>query len=236
MGHKHKVYKATLDRGYASEWNDDHIQSFATHIDMYVCIRAAALTACWDFAQTAGGSNPAVSLVGAAGSGHAFVVFNTGGVTGQSSSMRKELAGAVANITSPDDLPTLTFSLEISAVHSVGNVAEFGLLNSGDAIFLANADGAYFRIFDDELYAVTGEGAAETTTNLGAWSQYSHYRIEFASAAVNFYVDDMVNPAAVHTTHRPDSDLTMKFSVISANNVDSTIRMDGCALQVLRKQ
>jgi len=236
MSHHHKAYKETLDRGYASEWNDDHEPNFSTRIDMYVCLRAAALTACWDFAQTAGGSNPAATIVGAAGSGHAFVVFNTGGVTGQSSSMRKELAGAVSNITSPLDLPVITFSLEISAVHVVGNVAEFGLLNSGDAIFLANADGAYFRVFNNELYTVTGDGAAETITNLGAWSQYSHYRIEFETAAVNFYVDDMVNPAAVHTANLPDSDLTMKFSVISANNVDSTIRLDACALQILRKQ
>ena len=236
MGMKHKAYKETLDRGYASEWNDNHIMDFDSRIDIYLCLRAAALTACWDTAQTAGGTAPNVALVGAAGQEHAFVIFNTGGVTGQTSSMRKELAGAVGDITSPLDLPTLTFAMQIVTVHNAGLVVEMGLIPSATALFTANQDGAYFRIEDNTIRAVTGTGAAETETDLGAFNEYGHYRIEVLSASVNFYIDDMENPVAAHTTNLPDNALTPKFSIQSQNNVDSTMRMDAVSMQIERKQ
>lgn len=235
MGTKHKAHKETLDRGYATEWNDDHILDFTDKIDLYLCLRVAALNACWDFAQTAGGTNPNATLVGAAGEEHAFIVFNTGAVTGQTSSMRKELAGAVGNITSPLDLPVLTFALQVVTVHTVGKVVEVGLIPSATALFTANQDGAYFRIEDNTIRAVTGTGAAETVTDLGAFNEYGHYRIEVNSANVKFYIDDMENPIATHTTNRPDNALTAKFSIQSQNNVDSTMRIDACSMQILRK-
>jgi len=240
MSHRHAAFKATLDRGYADEWNDDHVIDFTDTIDMYFCIRAAALTACWDLYSAGTGSDPVVSLVGAAGSGHASVVFNTGGTTNNTSGMRKELAGAVGNITSFPDYPLLTFAMQIVAVHNAGEVIEMGLLESGTAPFTANQDGAYFLVNDDTLYAVTGTGAAETTTDLGAYDEYAMYRIAFANVGgtdtVYFYVDDMVNAAAVHTATLPDSDLTPMFTIRSLNNVDSTMRMDAIGLQVLRKK
>jgi hypothetical protein len=236
MGVRHKAYKATLDRGYAIDWNDDHAVSYAEEITHEALEPGQAITGNWDTAQTSGGSAPVWALVGAAGSGHAFVVLNTGAATGQSSSMRHKLGGAASNITSPADLTVMTLALEVSAVHSAGNVAEWGLFASATAIFTANQAGAYFRIDNNQLYAVSGTGAAETATLIGAWSQYAHYRIEVNSANIKFYVDDMVNPAATTTTNRPAVDLTAKVSVISANNVDSTLRLDGCALQRLRKQ
>lgn len=236
MGTKHKAHKETLDRGYATEWNDDHILDFSTEIDTYICLRVAALNACWDFAQTGGGTNPNVVLVGAAGEEHAFVTFNTGGVTGQTSSMRKELAGAVSDFTSPLDLPILTFTLQVVTVHTVGKVVEVGLIPSATGLFTANQDGAYFRIEDNTIRAVTGTGAAETVTDLGAFNEYGHYRIEILSTSVKFYIDDMENAVATHTTNLPDNALTIKASIQSQNNVDSTMRMDACAIQILRKQ
>jgi len=207
---------------------------------MLLCLRAAALTACWDLFSAGTGNDPVVSMVGAAGSGHAFVVFNTGATTANTSGMSKERAGTPGNITSLADYPTLTFTLQIVAVHNAGKVVEAGLFNQGVGIFTANQDGAYFRIEDDTLYAVTGDGAAETTTDLGTYNEYGHYRISLVSVGgvdkAYFYVDDMVNTAAAHTVNMPDSDLTAMFAIQSQNNVDSTMRMDAVNMQVLRKQ
>lgn len=236
MAIKHIAHKETLDRGYASEWNDDHVEDFNTRIGCYQVLRSFVLVACWDIYSAGTGVDPVVTLVGAAGSGHAFVVFNTGATTNNTSGMRKELAGAVGNITSPLDLPIMTWTMQIDTVHTVGTVIEMGLLDSGTVPFTANQDGAYFRVHDNKLYAVTGTGAAETTTDLGAFNEYGQYRIEVLSASVRFYVDDMQNAVAVHTTHRPDSDLTLMFTIRSLNNVDSTMRMDGVDCNILRKQ
>jgi len=239
MSTRHKAIKATLDRGYASEWNDDHIADFTDEIEHVCNLFTPAITTEWDTGETAGGTVPTITLVGAAGSGHVFVVFNTGATTGQLSSMRHELNGAAGNITSLDDYPMMTFTMNISAIHTAGKVIEAGLVPSATAPFTANQDGAYFRVNNNLLYAVTGDGAAETATSLGAYDAYAQYRIEVVSVGgvdkVNFYVDDMDNAAAVHTTNLPNADLTMKVSVISANNVDSTIHIDGVALNILRK-
>lgn len=240
MSMRHKAIKATLDKGYASEWNDNHIQDYTNSVDMYFCLRAAALTACWDLSSAGTGNDPAVTLVGAAGSGHAFVVFNTGGTTNNTSGMSKELAGTPGNITSADDLPILTFALDIAAIHTAGEVIEAGFFDQGVGPFTANQDGAYFLVNNDILYAVTGDGAAETITDLGAYNQYGHYRISFVSVGgtkhARFYVDDMVNAAADHTANLPDSNITPMFTIRSLNNVDSTMRMDGVNIQILRKQ
>jgi len=236
MSFRHKRVVAALNTGGSADWNDDHIADFTVHIDMYMCLRAAALTASWDLFSAGTGVDPAVTLIGAAGSGHAFVVYNTGGVTNNTSGMSKELAGVPGNITSPADLPILTFTMQIVAIHNVGEVIEMGLFDQGVAPFTANQDGAYFLVNNDTLFAVTGTGAAETITDLGAYDEYGVYRIEFTTGHVLFYVDDMVTAAADHTTNIPDSDLTPMFTIRSLNNVDSTMRMDAVHMQILRKQ
>ena len=236
MTARHKTIKATLDVGRATEWNDDHMADFTTEIEEFDLLTGLAITSEWDTAQTSGGSAPVWALVGAAGSGHAFVVLNTGATTGQLSSMRHMLGGAASNITSPADLPTLNMALEISAVHTVGVVAEWGFFASATTPFTGNQAGAYFRIDDDELYAVTGTGAAETATLIGAWSQYANYRISINSANVTFYVNDLAAPALTQILTMPAVDLTPKVSVISANNVDSTLRLDALAWSRLRMQ
>ena len=237
---RHKAYKATLDKGYAAEWYDDHIDDYTDEISFQALRIGYAVGTEWSTAQTSGGSAPVWTLVGAAGAGHATVVFNTGGTTSNVSSMRYMLGGAAGNITSIDDLPIMTFTMQIDTVHTAGKVVEAGLIPSATALFTANQDGAYFRVNNDTLYAVTGDGANETATDLGAFDEYAQYRILIttsgATTRVYFYVDDMVNAAATHTTNLPNADMTIKISVISANNVDSTIRVDACALQVLRKQ
>lgn len=236
MGIKHIAHKETLDHGYASEWNDDHIEDFTTRIDCFQLLRAAFLNACWDLYSAGTGNDPTVTLVGGAGSGHAFVVFNTGGVTNNTSGMKRKLAGVAGNVTSPADLPIMTWTMQIVTVHTTGTVIEMGLLDNGTAPFTANQDGAYFRVHDNEIYAVTGTGAAETVTNLGSFNEYGHYRIEILSTSVRFYIDDMQNAVATHTTNLPNSDLTLMFTIRSLNNVDSTMRMDAVGLSILRKK
>jgi hypothetical protein len=153
--------------------------------------------------------------------------------------MRKELGAAVGNLTHPDDMPILTLALQIDTVHAAAGVAnsvvEFGLQDDTDALFTVNQHAALFRVYNGILYAVTGGGAAETETSLGAYDEYATYRIAILSASVKFYVDDMVTAAATHTTNLPAADLTVKVSVRSKNNVDSTIRLDALALTRMRK-
>ena len=233
---RHKRVVAILDVGQPQDWNDDHISDFTDEVTDEDMLLGAAVTTSWDTAQTSGGSAPVWTLVGAAGSGHAFVVLNTGGATGQSSSMRHKLGGSASNITSPGDLPVVTCALEVAAVHTSGNVAEWGLFASATAPFTANQAGAYFRINNAQLYAVCGTGAAETATLIGAYDQYAQYRVEVNSANIKFYVDNMSTPAATITTNRPAVDLTMKVSVVSGNNVNSTLRLDAVGLQRLRKK
>ena len=236
MALRHKAIKATLDKGYAAEWNDDHVHDFTEEIANNILAFGPAVTLDWDTAQTAGGSAPVWAMSG----NHAVVVLNTGAATDQTSSMRKELGAAVSNITNPDDLPILTCAARVVAVHNAAGVAnsvvEFGFQDDSDAIFTQNLHHAIFRFYNGNVFAVTGNGAAETETNLGARSEYAVYRIEFLSASVKFYIDDMETAAATHSTNLPTADMTIKFSVRSKNNVDSTIHLDACALTRLRKQ
>lgn len=243
MSKKHKANKGTLDVGTAEEWNDDHIDDFTTSIDINPGLRTTAIASAWTLSAAAGGNNPAISVVDAAGSGHSCMVLNTGAGAGKSSEAVMMLAGQALNVTSETDLPILTMAVQVVTVEAAGIVAEWGLAERTDAQFTKNLDHAYFRIEDGVLYAVTGNSAAgpaaETTTDLGAYSEFGVYRIEYASVGATiharFYVDDMDTPAADHTTNLPSKDLTVKAGVITPAGADSTIRMDACGLQILRK-
>jgi len=231
---RHKAIKAPLDVGASSEWNDDHIVDFTDELS-HVCIwPGVPLSVEWDFAQTAGGSNPTLSFT----NHHTFAELNSGGVTGQISSMRHEFAGAPGNITYIDDAPIFTSAVWLEAYHTIGEVAEFGLIDSASAAaFTANQDGAYFRIDTDALLAVTGDGAGETTTDITPATgipEYGHYRIELTATNAKFYVDNMETEKATHTANLPDNDLTIKYSIQSQNNIDSFMYVDGVGLSRLR--
>lgn len=240
MSIRHKAHKATLDTGLASEWNDDHEGNFETWV-MHQCLfPGPALGAEWEFGQKVGAGNPAWAMVGAAGSGHANPVLVTPANTNDIATMRHELGGAVSNLTSPGDNPILTCAVDIAAVHDAAGVAnsvvEFGFQDDTDALFTQNLHHAIFRVYNGKLHAVTGDGAAETETEIADYNQYGHYRIEFTTGHVLFYVDNMVTAAADHAANLPAADLTIKFSVRSKNNVASTIRLDGLCWCRLRKQ
>lgn len=231
---RHKAIKATLDVGTSAEWNDDHISDFEDDILIEENFITPAITTKWDLGQVAGGVNPVLVFQ----DHHTFAYLNTGGVTGQISSMRYEFNGAAGNITYIDDAPVLTTAIWLEAYHTAGLVAEFGLIDSASAAaFTANQDGAYFRIDGNVLYAVTGSGAAETTTDVtpaGGISEYGHYRVHLQATKCDFYVDDMETVATSHTNNLPDSDLTIKYSIQSQNNVDSKMYVDGVGLTRFR--
>ena len=227
---RHKAAKATLEVGTSEEWNDDHISDFEDEVIIERNFITPVITTEWDLGQVAGGVAPVIAFV----DHHAFAYLNTGGVTGQISSMRHEFNGAAGNITYIDDAPIMTTAIWLDAYHTAGLVAEFGLIDSASAAaFTANQDGAYFRIEDNVLYAVTGTGAAETATNITPVTgipEYGNYRIELTSVNCKFYVDDMETPVATHTNNFPDADLTIKYSIQSQNNVDSKMYVDGVGL------
>lgn len=227
---RHKRIVNTLDVGTHEDWNDDHISDYTDEVRHTCIIPGVPLAVEWDFGQVAGGVAPTLVFE----DHHVQAYLNTGGVTGQISSMRHEFDGAAGNITYFEDVPTLTTAVWLEAYHTAGLVAEFGLIDSATAAaFTANQDGAYFRIEDNVLLAVTGNGAAETLTDvtptLGI-SEYGHYRIALTGSNCLFYVDDMETPAATHTLTLPDNDLTIKYSIQSQNNVDSKMYVDGMGL------
>jgi len=236
MSYRHKAIKSSLDVGLVSEWNDDHILDYTDEIEEQLLRISEQVSEVWDTSQTSGGNAPIWSQVGSSGSKHAFVVLNTGAVAGNISSMRLKLGGSAGNVTSPDDLPIFTATINVDTISTTGNVVEFGFFENSTNPFTTNQSGAYFRIKNNQLYAVSGTGTAETEEIIGAISTYNQYRIEFGSSNIKYYVNDMSAYKVSIATNRPTTDLTIKISVISVNNVDSTIRTDGVSFVRLRKK
>lgn len=233
MSLRHKEVKATLDHGYASEWNDDHTYNYLTCLTNEHVFLGVPLTVMWDTAQTAGGVAPTIALQ----DGHAFSFLDTGAGAGNTSAMRHELGGAVGNITRPEDAPILVTAVWMDAYPVLGQAAEFGFFPSAQAIFGANNEGAYFEIDANTLYAVTGTGAAETRTDITPGTgipEYGVYRIELTTTSCSFYVTDMVNAAAVHAATLPTNPLTMKFCARNNAGVAAEMYVDGVGLIRLR--
>jgi len=234
MAQKHKRNVATLDTGTASDWNDDHITDFDNEITHDCNLVGVAITDEWDTAQTTGGAAPVITNA----DNHVWVNLSTGATTDQTSCMRHEMGGAVGNITYINDYPILTMAMRLEAFHTAGEVFEFGLIPSATAEFTANQDGAYFRVKDNKLYAVCGDGAAETEEEIAAVSlnqdKYMHMRIELSATQAKFYVDEMETAKKILTTNLPDADLTIKMHAQSKNNVDTILKSDGISLSRLR--
>jgi len=229
---RHKAVKETLDRGYAAEWNDDHHLDPTDELIYFVTFMERSLATEWDTAQCSGGGAVSLGLV----DNHVFVSCVSGAGVGDIATMRKMLGGAVGNCTDPDDLPVMTATARLVSPAGAGTTHEFGLFTSATTPFTANQHGAYFRVAANVLYAVTGTGAAETTTNLGIPNEYGVYRVEILSASVKFYVDNLENAVATHTTNLPTGNLTMKLSSIGVAAGSQILRSDFVGLQRLRKQ
>lgn len=230
---RHKAIKATLDVGSHTEWNDDHISDFEDEIIFERDFITPALATEWDLTVNATG----VAGVIAFQDHHSFAFLDGGAANNDWSCMRLERGGASNNVTYIDDAPTVTSAVWLEAYDAAGNVGEFGLQNNAVAPFTANQDGAYFRIFNDTLLAVTGDGAAETTTDItpaGGIPEYGHYRIELTAVNCKFYVDDMETAAATHTANLPDSDLTVSFAAQTLGGTRAYMYVDSVGLTRLR--
>lgn len=230
MSIRHVAVKATLDRGYASEWNDDHLADFYARIEMLKDMVSQAQTASWNLAHETSTTATVTTLA----SGVMAMRLNATGGAGKFSSARHMAAGAAGDITNKSELPIMNAAVELTGLTADALTHEFGLFASATTPFTANANGAYFRVSAGVLYAVTGTGAAETATNIGAATQYGSYRIDVLSASVKFYIDDMVTALATHTTNLPAADVTMKFSTAQRAGGSNLMNVQACALSVLR--
>ena len=235
MAVKHKANKSTLEVGSSSEWNDDHIADFSSSLTLQEDFITPAITDKWDLTQNGAGVAAVITFQ----DHHSFVKIDSGANDGDWSAMRYEFNGAAGNMTYIDDNPIMTAAVWVEAFEPVDEVVEFGLQDNAVAPFTANQDGAYFLINDGVLYAVTGDGAAETVTDVtpvGGIPEYGHYRIELTASLCNFYVDNMEVIAAGHTTNLPDSDLTMSFAARNDGNTTAEVYVDSVGLERRRYQ
>lgn len=229
MSMRHRAVKATLDRGYAIEWNDDHEDFPIARYEYKITAFLNALTNFWDLTQETSGTATTIALT----SGRVIYVLNATGGAGNISTIRHKVLNAAGDVTSTAALPKLTMDLQVGGLTADALTHEFGFFNNADTPFTATQEGAYFRISSNVLYAVTGTGAAETATNLGAPDAYATYRVEINSADVKFYIDDNVTPVATHTTNLPTGNLNIKLSCAQRAGGSNTINCDVIILNVL---
>lgn len=221
---RHRAFKQPLDKGFSSEWNDDHVVDLSNYLTFYDCFYNDALAPWWNTAQSTGSGAVTTDMV----DNHLFLTVRSGGTATSIGSVRF----GNDNCTNRLDLPIFTASVRLDTTRKL----EFGFFAAATAPFTANQNGAYFRVSNGVIYAVTGTGAAETVTSLGTPSLYGVYKIEFTSTNVKFYIDNMREPRAIHTTNLPSVDLTFKFSAQRELGEEQILRCDGVGLQRLRKK
>lgn len=225
---RHKAVKATLDRGYAAEWNDDHHVDFEDELlelDPIVFVEFAER---WNTVQCVTGTATQAMV-----SNHLWITADSGNASDNDLGTCRLINGDVTNKL---DLPVLTMAIKLEDDQKI----EFGLFRNADTPFTANQRGAYFELDAGVLYGVTGDGAAETRTNITpagfSVPSYFVFRLLFTSTQVKFYIDDLTNPLATHTLNIPTEDLTIKLSAKRTGGDQQIIRCDGVGLTRLRKQ
>ena len=230
MSIRHVRIVGPLDTGASADWNDDHLADFYARIEIIEDMVSQAQAASWNLAQETSTTATATTI----SAGVVAMRLNATGGVGNFASARHMLAGSAGNITNKTELPIMNCAVELTGLTADTLTHEFGLFASATTPFTANSNGAYFRVSAGVMYAVTGTGAAETATNVGAATQYGSYRIDVLSGSVKFYADDMVTPLATHTTNLPASDVTMKFSTAQRAGGSNLMNVQACALSVLR--
>ena len=221
---RHKRVVSTLDVGSSADWNDDHQLDPTDEIENNIDMSFTTFGAHFDNTQCANGGTAAFANT----LNHVFMTCTSSAGAGGLACVR----GINGDFTDLNDLPILTMAVDLPTVQA----QEFGFFVTATAPFTANQSGAYFRVAGGILYSVTGNGAAETTVNLGAPSQYGVYRIEFTSTQVKFYVDDLVTPAATHILTIPTDALNFKAASAVSGGVSQIARMDFVGLTRLRAQ
>jgi len=231
MALRHSAVKATLDRGYASEWNADHIENFATRVHFLLSPFTNAIADFWDIAQHTSGTATTVSLV----NGHVLIRLKASGGAGNLAAIRLKLLNAAADMTDENAQPMIQFALDVQTPTADADTHEFGLFTTANTPFAANQDGCYFLISGGVLYAVSGDGAAETITNLGAPNQFGVYMVKHTATHDYFYVGDLVTPVATHTTHLSTSNLTVKLSCADRAGGNNYLNCQGVWMSFLRQ-
>jgi len=231
MSYRHAAVKATLDRGYASEWNADHIVNFATRYNHREDFLDPAITEHWDLTQETSGTATTISLVG----GNIAARLHASGGAGNFSTIRHKILNAAANITDENAQPMIEFAIDVQVPSADNATHEFGLMEVAALPFAALQDGCFFRIDNDVLFAVSCGGAAETTTNLGAVVQFAVYMVKHTATHDYFYVNDLVTPVATHTTNLSVSDLTVKLTCADRAGGDNYLNCQCVWMSFLRQ-
>jgi len=236
MSERHYAIKQTLDKGYASEWNNDHFCDFTDRINYTGTMFLASLANFWN---TAHETSITASTINWDNIDVGLRLRAAGGV-GNFASVRFKVCNVISNMTNIGQAPIWNASVNVFTPTNDANTHEFGMIAVAQNPFTANQDGAFFRISNNQLFAVTGDGAAETATNVGAPNQYGHYRIELDTAECKFYVDDLETPVATHTViagqNLPNNDMTVKFHTAQRAAGVNDMDIHAWGISVLRTQ
>lgn len=233
MTKKHKRIVKALDTGESEDWNDDHIDDFSDEIDIETFFITPGLTVLWDTTNNAAGVVPILTMQ----DNHAFAYLHSGNAQLDWSLMKYEFSGAPGNFTHINDAPIFTTAIWLEKYDTVNIIGEWGLMDNAKAPTAANKDGAYFRIEDNKLYAVTGKGDAETATEItleAGIPEYGHYRIHLQATKCDFYVDDMETAAATNANNLPTTQLTIFYYADSGGVADTQMYIDAVAINMLR--
>jgi hypothetical protein len=231
MAARHKRVVSLLDTGMPEDWNDDHQFDPTDEITWELNLFRTD-----DYSSDTGGAGAITHQIeGAAAVGHTYISISSGGGASDYAS----LDSAFTQITSPADAPILTFSVDLDTIDTVDIPFEAGLIDYVASPFAANKSGSYFRISAGHLYAVCGDGAAETTEDLGLVSSFGTdflvLRVSIEASTVRFYVNNLVTQQINISTHRPTTNLTWRISTQQTTAGENIARLDSLGLQILRK-
>lgn len=205
---RHKRVVATLDIGTAADWNNDHHFDPSSEVSFHTTFTEHDFATMWDDSQCTGAGTAVLSD----SNGHVFLMLDTDPANGDIATCMFAISGTGADITSDEWEPSATFRIFNASVVRTGRFWEFGFFRAADTPFTANDRKVCFYMDGVTLYAKTGDGAAETTTNLGTYDDSATYRVELTETNAKFYVDNLVTPLATHTTNLPTTNLTIKLS------------------------
>ena len=231
MAYRHATVKATLDRGYASEWNADHIVNFDTRYDRYMDMLFNAIADFWDITQHTSTTATTVTLVG----GHVALRLTATGGAGNFATVRHKILNAAGNITDENAQPMVEMILDVQTPTADNATHEFGLMANAGLPFAANQDGCFFRIDNNVLSAISSDGAAETATVIGAPNQFGVYMVKHTATHDYFYVDDLETAVATHTTNLSTSDLTVKLTCADRAGGDNYLNCQALWMSFLRQ-
>jgi hypothetical protein len=219
MSITHKAYKRTLDKGYASEWNDDHMINFRDYLTHVCDFFRGNLTDCYDLV----GETPQVVIF----TNHVFLKLETLASTGSYSSVYHKFGGGSGEFLHPNDLPSVIFNIIFNNYYSQGIVAQFG--------FYSPSGMAYFEVKDSKVYAVTFDGTAWNVQLISESINNGQYKIEILGNKAKFFIEDMYEPKMTITQNVPTVAMRPFASAISQGNVKTILLVDAVGFMLRRR-